>query len=114
MKKRHPKWPFGPDESPDALEGITPVVVLSSPLPRVPEETLQQELSGTADSADLWALFTIREDANSDVMLLSSTGSAVLDEMGLSAAKKWQFRAAKKQGKPVTSYLRLHIRFAIE
>lgn len=96
-----------------ASERIRPAVVTFAPHPRVPDEVLQEELSGAAATADLWALFTVREDGAAEVMLLSSTGSAVLDEYGLSAAKTWRFHPATKGGQPITSYLRLHIEFSL-
>lgn len=47
------------------------------------------------------------------VRVFSSSGSRVLDSTAISAVKRWSFSPARKDGKPVSSQVRVPFRFSI-
>ena len=57
------------------------------------------------------ALFTISATGLVSVKMVSSTGNATLDALALDAARRWTFRPATVDGKPVDSFRRLAIEF---
>ena len=52
-------------------------------------------------------------DRVGSVRVFSSSGSRVLDSTAISAVKRWSFSPARKDGKPVSSQVRVPFRFSI-
>ena len=83
--------------------------VLDAPLPEIPSE-FQSE----AFKSMLTARFHIEADGKFAVKLLDSSGSEEIDQLVLSTLKKWKFRPATVDNKPVASTRKLRVELEIE
>jgi len=99
------------ERTPAPVPRIVPAQVLSSVGPTVPAYFLAAHLHQDQAEVAFWALFTIRADGTASVEMTASTGHAVLDAIALSAARRWRFQSATRDGEPVESYLRLKVEF---
>ena len=88
---------------------IVVAAVVSEPKPVIPDDYS----SGTTPSA-FRALFKVHPDGSATVSKLASSGDPQLDALAMDAAKKWTFKPATEDGKPVESYLRLTIDFELQ
>ncbi|MDQ2801095.1 MAG: energy transducer TonB [Armatimonadota bacterium] len=79
---------------------------LDKPQPALPDDLTYDDIHG-----DFRALFTIHADGSTAVKMLSGTGNGRLDQLAMDAAKRWRFRPATVDGKPVDSFTRLAIQF---
>lgn len=87
-----------------------PVVVAAEPLSQ-PHPQIPDDLSADNVHDDFKAVFTIGADGDVSVRMTSSTGNPTLDALALDAARRWTFRPATVDGKPVSSFRRFVIQF---
>lgn len=83
--------------------------VLAAPQPVIPPELHEQCFKSCCI-----ARFNISPDGKTSVKLLSSSGSEEVDDITLSTLRRWKFRPAMLNGKPVQSTRRVKIEFEIE
>ena len=79
------------------------------PKPEIPSELHEQCFKSCC-----LAKFTIKQDGASSVKLLSSTGSAEVDEIAVSTLQRWKFKPATVNGKPVESAKKIKVEFEVE
>lgn len=77
-----------------------------------PELTAEHNEQGIKTSCS--ARFVIDEMGKFTVRLVSSTGSQEVDDMALSTLRRWKFKPAQLNGKPVKSSRKIKIEFVIE
>lgn len=87
---------------------LTPAVALAQPRPVLPDDLRDQERHGT-----FRAVFTVHADGTADVKMASSTGNPALDDLAMTAARRWTFRPATRDGAAVDSFLRLTVEFEV-
>ncbi|MDQ2688630.1 MAG: energy transducer TonB, partial [Armatimonadota bacterium] len=111
--------PPAPTPTPPAKTVVTPlppapprapVVVAAEPL-SPPQPKIPDDLSADTIHDDFKAVFTIGADGDVAVRMTASTGNATLDSLALDAARRWTFRPATVDGKPVSSFRRFVIQF---
>lgn len=85
-----------------------PVAVYSPP-PVIPTYLQNQEFK-THVVID----FYVTAEGVATPRLVGGSGNEELDAIALSAAKKWQFRPAEEEGKPIDSKVRLRIVFEVK
>jgi len=83
--------------------------VLESPQPEIPAQLHEQCFKSCCI-----ARFIIQPDGKASVRLLSSSGCEEIDEITLSTLRRWKFRPAILNGKPVRSTRRVKIEFEVE
>jgi protein TonB len=83
--------------------------VLAAPQPVIPSELHEQCFKSCCI-----ARFHIGPDGKTSVKLLSSSGSEEVDDITLSTLRRWKFRPAMLNGRPVQSTRRVKIEFEIE
>lgn len=88
----------------------TPVVVAAEPVSQ-PQPRIPDDLGADGIRGDFKAVFSIRADGSVSVRMTSSTGSSALDGLALDAARRWTFRPATVDGRPVDSFRRFVIQF---
>lgn len=80
------------------------------PYPEIPDELRTEAMDAKATVlVDVDAAGVVRS-----VSLVVSCGNADLDRIAIDAARRWRFRAATRDGEPVPSKVRLHIRFKVD
>lgn len=85
-------------------------VALSRPAPDYPAQALRNNESGTVHLR-----ITVGEDGKpSDVVVERSSRSRALDQAAVRAARKWKFRPAQRDGRPVEGTLAVPITFTLE
>ena len=87
---------------------LTAAAPLAQPRPAIPDELRDADLNAAFEG-----LFTVHADGTATVKMVSSTGNSALDGLALDAARRWTFRPATRDGRPVESYLRLRIEFDV-
>ncbi len=83
--------------------------IVNAPRPEIPAELHEQCFKSCC-----LARFIIKQDGNSSVKLLSSTGSAEVDEIAVSTLQRWKFKPATVNGKPVESAKKIKVEFEVE
>jgi protein TonB len=83
--------------------------VLACPQPLIPAELHEQCFKSCCI-----ARFIINPDGKAAVKLVTSSGSNEIDEITLSTLKRWKFRPAMLNGKPVQSTRRVKVEFEVE
>jgi periplasmic protein TonB len=83
--------------------------ILASPQPLIPPELHEHCFKSCC-----LARFLINPDGKATVKLLSSSGSSDLDDITLSTLKRWKFRPATLDGKPVSSARKIKVEFEVE
>lgn len=79
-------------------------VLVSQPKPVLPDDVNYDDIHG-----NFFGLFAIHADGSTDVKMVSSTGDSQVDQIVLDTVRKWRFRPATLNGKPVASYRRLEV-----
>lgn len=108
-----PAPPVKPDVTPQAPlppPPHVPVVVAAEPVAQ-PQPKIPDDLSSDSVHGDFKAVFTIRADGAVSVQMTASTGNSTLDALALDAARRWTFRPATVDGRPVSSFRRFAIQF---
>jgi TonB family protein len=85
-----------------------PVAVFAPP-PAIPSYLQNQDLK-----ASVVIDFFITSQGSVIPKLVGSSGNDELDAIAINTAKKWQFRAAEKDHKPIDSKVRLRIVFQVQ
>ena len=80
-----------------------------SPGPEIPEE-----LKSEAFKSAVTARFSIAADGKFSVKLIDSSGNEEIDRLVLATLKKWKFKPATVDDKPVASNRKLKIELEIE
>ena len=93
---------------PPPLATHGPVAVFA-PAPTIPEYLKDQEIKSTAVID-----FYVTAQGGVNPRLVGSTGNEELDALALATAKKWQFRPAEQDHKPIDSKVRLRIVFEVK
>ena len=83
--------------------------IVHAPKPEIPSELHEQCFKSCC-----LARFVIKQDGESSVKLLSSTGSAEVDEIAVSTLQRWKFKPATVNGKPVESAKKIKVEFEVE
>jgi TonB family protein len=83
--------------------------IVTAPKPEIPAELHEQCFKSCC-----LARFIIKQDGKSSVKLLSSTGSAEVDEIAVSTLQRWKFKPATVNGKPVESAKKIKVEFEVE
>lgn len=83
--------------------------IVHAPKPEIPAELHEQCFKSCC-----LAKFTIKQNGASSVKLLSSTGSAEVDEIAISTLQRWKFKPATVNGKPVESARKIKVEFEVE
>jgi TonB family protein len=103
------------EEENQTQEGPPPIalshgpIVLYSPPPVIPPYLQNQELK-THVVID----FYVNSLGVANPRLVGSSGNEELDAIALETIKKWQFRPAEQEGKPIDSKVRLRIVFEVK
>lgn len=95
--------PVPPPPPPAAPVSSDPVLV-SQPKPVLPDDVNFDDIH-----SNFFGLFTIHADGSTDVKMVSSTGDNRVDQIVLDTVRKWKFRPAILNGKPVQSFERLEV-----
>jgi len=85
----------------------TPPVAISQPMPAYPRAALRRRESGNV-------LLRVRvgpDGVPTDVSLIDSSGSRHLDRAATDAVRKWRFRPATRDGRPVSGEVRAPVSF---
>lgn len=101
-----PPPPAAPTPTPPHVPVVVAAEPLSQPQPKIPDD-----LSADSIHGDFRAVFTIGADGDVSVRMTASTGNPTLDALALDAARRWTFRPATVDGKPVSSFRRFVIQF---
>lgn len=87
----------------------TPAEYASTPRPAYPPAAKSARIAGTV-------ILSVLVDENGNplsVAKLKSSGNADLDQAAATAVRKWRFRPAKLDGRPVKARLQIPVRFAV-
>lgn len=84
-------------------------LAVEAPQPELPAEHTEQSCKKSC-----CARFTIESDGKFDVRLVSSTGSQDVDDVALATLKRWKFKPAQLNGKPVKSSRKIKIEFEVD
>jgi protein TonB len=79
-----------------------------------PEPEISAELKEQCFKSCCIAKFLIKADGNTSVHLLTSSGSDEVDEIAVETLRRWRFRPAQLDGKPVDSSRKVRVEFEIE
>ena len=83
--------------------------VVQSPPPVIPSELHEHCFKSCC-----LARFIIQPDGKAQVTLLSSSGSPDIDEITMATLRRWKFKPAVLNGKPVQSTRRVKVEFEVE
>jgi TonB family protein len=86
------------DGNADKVESSTPAELRSGPTPIIPPNLRSDSLKGTVR-----ARFTVMPNGRCSVELTSGTGNSQVDANILSTLRRWSWKPATKNGKPVES-----------
>lgn len=84
-------------------------LVLEAPHPEIPAELHEQCVKSCCI-----ARFIIKPDGKHRVKLISSSGSADVDEIAIKTLTRWKFKPAMLNGKPVESTRKVKVEFEVE
>jgi protein TonB len=93
----------------DSSAVFTPAQPTYSPEPEIPAH-LQEECF----CSYCIAKFSIKPSGASSVQLLTSSGSAEVDELALATLRRWKFKPATMDGAPVEGTKKIKVEFKIE
>ncbi len=79
-----------------------------------PEPEISAELHEQCFKSCCIAKFLVKADGKTSVVLISSSGSPEVDDMALATLKRWKFKPATLDGKPVDSSRKIKIEFEVE
>lgn len=83
--------------------------LLSNPLPKIPPHLHEECFKSCCI-----ARFKIDEKGQYQVRLISSSGNHEIDEITLSTLRRWKFKPAMLDGKPVATTRRIRVEFEVE
>lgn len=79
-----------------------------------PEPEISPELHEQCFKSCCIAKFLIKADGQTSVQLLSSSGSSEVDDIAVETLRRWKFKPAQLDGKPVESSRKIRVEFEIE
>jgi TonB family protein len=79
-----------------------------------PEPEISPELKEQCFKSCCIAKFLINADGQTKVQLLTSSGSSEVDEIAVDTLRRWKFKPAQLDGKPVESSRKIRVEFEIE
>jgi TonB family protein len=79
-----------------------------------PEPEISPELKEQCFKSCCIAKFLIGANGNTSVQLLSSSGSQEVDEIAIETLRRWKFKPAQLDGRPVESSRKIKVEFEIE
>lgn len=88
---------------------LVPAKIIESPSPQIPSHKQEESFRTSCE-----ARFLIDPSGKTDVTLLTSSGSEEMDEIAVTTLRKWKFRPATLENKPVASSRRIKIEFEVE
>lgn len=83
--------------------------LLENPLPKIPPHLHEECFKSCCI-----ARFKIDEKGQYQVRLISSSGNTEIDEITLSTLRRWKFKPAMLDGKPVATTRRIRVEFEVE
>lgn len=84
-------------------------VAVVAPRPEIPAELHEQCFKSCCI-----ARFLIKDDGQYSVKLISSSGSEPVDDIALDTLRRWKFKPALLDGKPVESSRKIRVEFQVE
>lgn len=78
-----------------------------------PEPQIPSELKEDCMKSSCVARFEINADGKSSVKIVSSSGSEQVDDAALDTLRRWKFKPATLDGKPIASSRRIRVEFEI-
>jgi protein TonB len=78
-----------------------------------PRPEIPSELAAECFKSCCVARFRIKNDGKYSVMLVSTSGSEQVDEVALSTLRRWRFKPAMLDGKPVESTRKIRVEFEV-
>jgi protein TonB len=84
-------------------------VAVEAPRPEIPAELHEQCFKSCCI-----ARFLIKDDGKYSVKLISSSGSEQEDDIALDTLRRWKFKPASVDGKPVESSRRIRVEFQVD
>ena len=79
-----------------------------------PEPEIPSDLKEDCMKSSCVARFEIKADGKSTVKIVSSSGSEQVDDVALQTLRKWKFKPATLDGKPIASSRRIRVEFEID
>jgi protein TonB len=79
-----------------------------------PQPEIPAELSEECHKSCCMARFCITHEGKHQVSLVSSSGSDEVDEIALRTLRRWKFKPAMLNGKPVQSVRKIKVEFEVE
>jgi TonB family protein len=96
------------DVGTEELNEFKQAEIISSPQPAIPSQVQEEGCS-----ASCVARFSIEPNGKVQVKLLTSSGSDEIDDITLNTLRRWKFKPAMLDGKPVASTRRVKVEFEI-
>jgi protein TonB len=84
-------------------------MAVDCPRPEIPAELHEQCFKSCCI-----ARFLIKADGKSSVKLISSSGSEEVDDIAIDTLRRWRFKPALLDGKPVESTRKIKVEFEVE
>jgi len=78
-----------------------------------PQPEIPAELAAECFKSSCVARFRIKNDGKYSVILVSTSGSEQVDEVALSTLRRWRFKPAMLDGKPVDSTRKIRVEFEV-
>ena len=88
----------------------SPAAYLNNPAPGYPDSARRQRQEGTVY---LRVLVSASGQA-SQVLIAGSSGVSSLDEAALRAVRRWRFKPASRDGRPISAWVRVPVRFKLD
>lgn len=99
-----------PKATPPHVPVLASAEPIDQPLPEVPDDLRAESL----DKSTVVMVVVNASGKADSVSLASSSGMPELDELALKAVRRWTFRAATRDGEPVSGKVCVHVRFKVE
>jgi TonB family protein len=88
---------------------MIPAKIMESPSPQIPSSHQEDAFKSSCE-----ARFLIAPSGQTTVTLITSSGSEEIDSIALKTLKRWKFKPATLEGKPVSSSRRIKVEFEVE
>ncbi len=103
-----------PVADPPPVKPRIPVVVAAEPafqpMPEVPDDLRAEALDKTC----VVEIAVAADGSVSSVKVRTTCGVSELDQLALTTARRWKFKAATKDGDAIPSTVRLHVQFKVD
>lgn len=85
-------------------------VATYQPQPEIPDELRTESL----DRTTVLMVEVLADGTVGETSVQNPSGVSELDQLAVRAAKRWKFTPATKDGEPIRSHVRLHVRFKVD